>query len=525
MAKLGLILGDQLNRDHAVLSALDAGCDRLVMGEVMDEVRYVPHHVQKVLLIFSAMRHHAAWLREQGWSLNYHAFDASSPVRSFTDLVARELDAGDIDEVLVSWPGEWRVLNEIEGWAAQFKIEVTLLPDSRFVSPLEDFNRWAEGRKQLRMEYFYRQMRKTTGLLMDGDEPIGGAWNFDADNRKGWPAKSPPPVPTVRGFADDPVVAEVKASLGLDGESSADRQAELGLFGESASFDYPVTPEQAALALDDFIAHRLPQFGDYQDALADRSNTDNAVFLFHSRLSSSLNLGLLSPLQVCQAAEQAWREGAAPLNAVEGFIRQVIGWREYVRGIYWYLMPEYAERNALGHDQPLPSWYWTGKVGMRCLQQAIQSTREHAYAHHIQRLMVTGNFALLFGIDPKAINEWYLAVYIDAYEWVELPNVSGMVMHADGGVLASKPYAASGKYIQRMGDHCKHCRYKVTETLGEQACPFNALYWDFLDRHRDTLASNPRMGMMYRNLDRMDEEKRSAIRERADALKVRVEAL
>lgn len=515
MAKLGLILGDQLNRDHAVLTALDAGCDRLVMGEVMDEVRYVPHHVQKVLLIFAAMRHHAAWLRDQGWTLSYHAFDAASSVGSFTDLVARELEAGDITEVVVSWPGEWRVLNEIERWAEKLKVTVTLLPDQRFVGSLEAFNDWAEGRKQLRMEYFYRQMRKHTGLLMEGDEPVGGAWNFDADNRKGWPAKNAPEVPAVRGFADDPIVAEVRARLG----------PELGLFGEADGFDYPVTAEQAALALADFIAHRLPRFGDYQDALADEAQADNAVFLFHSRLSSSLNLGLLSPLQVCQAAEQAWHEGAAPLNAVEGFIRQVIGWREYVRGIYWHLMPEYAERNSLGHDQPLPSWYWSGKVGMRCLQQAIQSTRQHAYAHHIQRLMVTGNFALLLGIEPKAISEWYLAVYIDAYEWVELPNVLGMVMHADDGVLASKPYAASGKYIQRMGGHCKHCRYQVSETVGEQACPFNALYWDFLERHRASLAGNPRMGMMYKNLDRMDEPKRIAIRERADWLREHIEQL
>ena len=514
MAKLGLILGDQGNPDHAVLAALDPQCDHLVMGELLDEARYVPHHIKKVALIFAAMRHHAQRLRGLGWALHYQRFDPDSAVRSFTDLVAEALKVGEIDEVVVSWPGEWRVLAEIDTWSERFSLPVTLLPDTRFIARLEDFNAWAEGRKQLRMEYFYRQMRQRTGLLMEDGQPAGGEWNYDADNRKGWKAKTAPPRRPPVGFADDPVMQAVVSEL-----RAAQAQG-LYWFGELDGLDYPVTPEQAALALTDFIDHRLCWFGDYQDAMA-----DGEVFLFHSRLSSSLNLGLVSPLQVCQAAEQAWKDGRAPLNAVEGFIRQVIGWREYVRGIYWHFMPDYAEMNSLGHDQSLPSWYWSGQVRMRCLNQAIAATRQHAYAHHIQRLMVTGNFALLLGVEPKAICEWYLAVYIDAYDWVELPNTLGMVMHADGGIMASKPYAASGKYIQRMGDHCQHCPYQVNEVLGDTACPFNALYWDFLSRHRDSLARNPRMGMMMRNLDRMDQDKLAAIQQRAAWLREQVETL
>ncbi len=508
MARLGLIFGDQLNRNHALLEQLDAKRDRLLFGEVAEEAGYVPHHGQKIALIFAAMRHFAGELEATGWRVDYHRLDIDSDIRSFTDLVAAACRCHDIEEIVVSWPGEWRVLEQVRAWEKRLGVAVTVLPDIRFLNPLEHFERWAEGRKQLRMEFFYRNMRRSTGLLMDGDQPVGGEWNLDAANRKRW--KGEPPAAQPMRFSPDETTSEVLELVGT----------ELKYFGELDGFDYPVTPAQARRALTHFVKQALPWFGDFQDALPDGED-----YLFHSRLSSSLNLGLLSPLEVCQAAEQAWRDGAAPLNAVEGFIRQIIGWREYVRGLYWLKMPEYAHMNALEADQPLPSWYWSGKTGMRCLQRAIDATRRNAYAHHIQRLMVTGNFALLLGVVPKEICDWYLAVYADAYDWVELPNTLGMVMHADGGIMASKPYAASGKYIQRMGDHCKHCAYKVADTVGEKACPFNALYWDFLARHEKQLAANPRMKMMYRNLERMDSDRLSAIRQRARQIRREVESL
>ncbi|MEE4639920.1 MAG: cryptochrome/photolyase family protein [Wenzhouxiangella sp.] len=506
MSRVGLILGDQLNGDHAVLAALNRKTDRIVMGELIDETTYVRHHGQKIALVFSAMRHFREELRGEGWTVAYHEFDPGSEVRSFTDLVRSAVESDTGDEIVVSWPGEWRVLEEIRAWEQQLGVPVTVLPDRRFLNPLEDFESWAEGRKQLRMEFFYRQMRRRTGLLMDGDEPVGGSWNFDADNRKRW--RGDPPSASPMRFTADETTEQILALV----------SEHIPYFGLLEGFDYPVTRTQARRALTHFISSALPNFGDFQDALPDEED-----YLFHSRLSSSLNLGLLSPMEVCEAAEKAWKSGHAPLNAVEGFIRQVIGWREYIRGIYWLKMPDYAEQNSLDNDQPLPDWYWTGKTHMRCLERAIDATRRNAYAHHIQRLMVTGNFALLLGVVPKEICEWYLAVYADAYDWVELPNTLGMVMHADGGLLASKPYAASGKYIQRMGDHCANCRYKVSETVGEDACPFNALYWDFLDRHRARFEPNPRMKMMYRNVDRMEPDRLDAIRKRAEEIRAKVD--
>ncbi len=508
MARLGLILGDQLNANHSVLDALNPACDRLVMGEVIDEASHVPHHVKKVVLVFAAMRHRARELKDQGWALDYHPFDPKSEIRSFGDLLDGVVDAHPIDEVVIAQPGEWRVLEHLQNWAGERGMPLTVLPDRRFVSPLEAFDDWAAGKKQLRMEFFYRKIRQRTGFLMDGGEPAGGVWNLDADNRKKWSGE--PPAPKVKGFKPDETTQAVIAAV----------SAQLESFGSIEGFDYPVTAQQAEQALADFIDNRLPYFGDFQDALDDGED-----YLFHSRLSSSLNIGLLDPTAVCQAAEQAWSAGRAPLNAVEGFIRQIIGWREFIRGVYWHLMPEYGERNTLGHDQPLPEWYWSGDTQMRCLAKAVDQTQREAYAHHIQRLMVTGNFALLLGVLPKDICDWYLAVYIDAYEWVELPNTLGMVMHADGGVVGSKPYAASGKYIDRMGNHCKHCRYRVKDTLGEEACPFNALYWDFLMRHREKFESNNRMRMMYRNVDRMDEARRAAIQERAEWIRINVNTL
>lgn len=508
MARLGLILGDQLNANHAVLDELDPATDSLLMGEVADEASYVPHHIKKIVLIFSAMRHRAQDLKNAGWNLHYHLFDPHGEIKSFSDLLDAQLERAPFDALLVAQPGEWRVLNQLQIWAESHNVALKVLPDRRFIDDLSVFNGWAEGKKQLRMEFFYRLMRQKTGYLMIDGEPVGGVWNLDADNRKPW--KGDPPVVPIKGSTPDAITQSVMDEL---------RDA-WPTFGDIDGFDYPVTANEAMQALDEFIAHRLVAFGDFQDALVDGED-----YLFHSRISSAMNIGLLDPMVVCEKVIAAHSKGMAPLNAVEGFVRQIIGWREFIRGIYWRFMPEYAERNSLGHDQALPDWYWTGKTQMRCLAQAIDATKRNAYAHHIQRLMVTGNFALLLGVIPEAICRWYLAVYIDAYEWVELPNTLGMVMHADGGVVGSKPYAASGKYIQRMGDHCKHCVFNVKETVGEKACPFNALYWDFLIRHRAQFESNPRMRMMYRNVDRMAAEQQTGIEHRAQWIKDHINEL
>ena len=355
------------------------------------------------------------------------------------------------------------------------------------------------GRKSLRMEFFYREMRRGHGVLMEEDQPAGGRWNFDAENRKAMPRGVVPP--TTPSFPPDAItLAVIQMVERLFGDH----------FGSIENFSLPVTAEQAALALDHFVTERLPGFGDWQDFM----RTGDPV-LFHALISTSLNLGLLDPLSVCRAAEAAWREGLAPLNAVEGFVRQVLGWREYVRGIYWLNMPEYGRRNALGATRMLPDFYWTGETRMNCIAQVVRDTHANAYAHHIQRLMVTGNFALLAGLDPDHVDEWYLIVYADAYQWVEMPNVRGMALFADGGIMGSKPYAASGAYINRMSDYCGRCGYDPKQSVGPRACPFNALYWDFIDRNAQRLGGNPRMAMPLRTLERMAPEKIAGLRSQA----------
>ncbi|GAB4182162.1 MAG: cryptochrome/photolyase family protein [Wenzhouxiangellaceae bacterium] len=501
MSRLCLVLGDQLSRQLSSLQAIDAETDHVVMAEVSDEATYVPHHPKKIVFIFSAMRHFAETLREAGYRVTYYRYGSHS--HASLEAVLRDAceDAG-IDEIVVTQCGEWRLHEQMQTWSDQLERTVTILPDERFLCPLEDFADWAEGRKQYRMEYFYREMRKRSGLLMDGDEPVGGSWNYDESNRKAWKGEPQPPEPL--RHEPDQITSEV---LTLVKETFTDH------YGQAEPFWFAVTAEQAQENLDHFIARALPNFGDYQDAMS-----VDQPFLFHSLISMYLNAGLLEPLAVCRAAEQAWRDGKAPLNAVEGFIRQIIGWREYVRGLYWLLMPDYAEHNYFSAQRDLPDFYWSGETRMACVAAAVTVTMEEAYAHHIQRLMVTGNLALLLGLEPKQVCDWYLAVYADAYEWVELPNTLGMALFGDGGVMASKPYAASGNYIKRMSDYCSGCYYRVAETTGERACPYNALYWNFLDRHRDLLADNPRMAMMYRNLERMDEDKLAAINERSEWL-------
>lgn len=469
------------------------------MAEVAAEADYVPHHKKKLAFVFSAMRHAAEGWAKAGWQLDYIELDDPENSGSLFGEVERAVKRHKPDVLRVTAPGEYRLKEEISSWAKRLDLKVEVLEDSRFLCSTADFDRWAEGRKQLRMEYFYREMRRRTGLLMEGNQPAGGRWNFDAENRK--PAKEDLFMPQPHRLRPDAVTAEV---LDLVEKRFPDR------FGRLRPFWFAVTRAQALTALERFIEEALPRFGDYQDAML-----EGQPFLYHSVLSLYLNAGLLDPLEVCRRVEAAYLEGDAPLNAAEGFIRQIIGWREYVRGIYWHFMPDYLERNALEATRDLPGFYWSAETDMACLKAAIGQTRDEAYAHHIQRLMITGNFAMLAGVDPKQVHAWYLAVYADAYEWVELPNTLGMSQFADGGLLASKPYAASGNYINKMSDYCSVCRYDVKQKTGEGACPFNSLYWDFLHRNEAQLRSNRRLVPAYRTWDRMKPETQADHRQSA----------
>ncbi len=500
MATLRLILGDHLTREIAALDGLAAG-DVVLMVEVADETTYVPHHKQKIAFILSAMRHFAEELRQEGIAVDYVRLDDPENSGSFGGEVKRALARHAVDRIVVTEPGEWRVRAMMEAWAGETGLPVEIREDDRFVCSRGRFSRWAEGRKGFRMEFFYREMRRETGLLMEEDKPVGGQWNYDAENRKALPKEARPPR-RLR-FSPDAVTREV---MDLVGARFADH------FGDLEPFGWAVTRADALKALDHFITEALPQFGDVQDAMK-----RGEPFLYHGLLSPYLNVGLLTAREVCLAAETAYRRGQAPLNAAEGFIRQILGWREYVRGIYWHRMPDYAETNALGADRPLPWFYWSGETDLACIAEVVGETRRNAYAHHIQRLMVTGNFALLAGIRPSEVEAWYLAVYADAFDWVELPNVHGMVMFADGGLLASKPYAASGAYIDRMSDYCAGCAYDPKIKVGEGACPFNLLYWNFIDANAQTLKGNPRMAMPYRTWEGMDGGRKAQILKEARA--------
>lgn len=493
------VLGDQLSPALSSLRDIDPADAVILMMEVAEETRYVRHHKAKIAFLFAAMRHHAERLRQDGWHVDYVTLDDPDNSGSFTGEVARAIARHAPDRIVATEAGEWRVAAMMDAWETLYGLPVNIRPDDRFLASHADFARWAEGRRELRMEYFYREMRRRTGLLMDGDRPAGGQWNYDKENRK--PPQRDLTMPRPLYFAPDAVTREV---LALVEARFADHP------GSLAGFGYAVTAADAARQAAHFLAHALPRFGDYQDAML-----TGEPYLWHSILSPYLNVGLLDPLDLCRRAEAEYRGGRAPLNAVEGYIRQILGWREYVRGIYWREGPGYANRNFLDAHRPLPSFYWTGETDMHCLAEAIGQTLASAHAHHIQRLMVTGNFALLIGADPAAVHRWYLEIYLDAYEWVELPNTLGMSQFADGGLLGSKPYAASGAYIDRMSDYCGHCRYDVKQRTGLDACPFNALYWDFLARNRERLGRNQRLAMPYRNWDRMDEGTRVDLRAQA----------
>ena len=499
---LRLVLGDQLSREMSSLRDCTKSQDKILLAEVREEATYVKHHKKKIVLLFSAMRHFAKALSEDGYDVIYRRYNDESNQGSLLNEVKHACSQHSFDRVIVTFPGEYRVLKSMQQWQNQLGIPVEICDDDRFIATLEQFSEWADGRKQWRMEYFYREMRKLTGLLMEGDKPIGGKWNYDQDNRKSLPADVSPPKPYT--VSPDDITSEVIELVEAEFENH---------MGEAKDFNYAVTRDEALKVLDQFIDQRFNQFGDYQDAMREGN-----VWLFHSHLSYYLNCGLLLPMEVMKAAEQAYFDGTAPLNAVEGFIRQILGWREYVRGFYWHCMPGLKQENYFNHQRKLPDFYWSGHTNMNCMRQCIGDTKRHAYAHHIQRLMVIGNFSLLAGLSVAEVNEWYLLVYADAFEWVEMPNVSGMILFADGGNLASKPYVASGQYINRMSDYCKNCGYAVSKKTGKNACPFNYLYWDFLIKHRDKLSKNHRMGLIYKSLDRMSTETIDAMQAQAEQL-------
>ena len=505
MANLLLVLGDQLSTDLASLS--HATCDDLiVMGELKVEATYVRHHPKKIALIFSAMRHFAIELRERGLQVEYHEYDPESETASFTDLIQQALaqNPNRFSKILLTFPGEVRVLKEFKRWQDDLELPVEILDDTRFFVTPKAFKEWAGDKNQLTMEHFYRWQRQTTDVLMEGDEPVGGQYNFDKQNREPPKQKLNPPK------AYDPRPDEITLEV-LDLV-----EAHFGShFGDLRPFHLGVNRREALEFLNRFIEERFEHFGAYQDAMM-----AGEPFMYHSLISFYLNIGLLSAREVVEKAEAALETGA-PINSVEGFIRQILGWREFVRGVYWLKSPDYESKNLLNHQRALPSFFWSESLEtdthMTCLRESIGQTREHAYAHHIQRLMVIGNFCLLAGINPREVQEWYLAVYADAFEWVELPNVVGMILYADDS-FATKPYAASGAYINRMSNYCKDCHYTVSHKNGDSACPFNYLYWNFFLRHQERFdGNNPRLNRTYAPLNRFDDKKIQCIQSDAQS--------
>ena len=505
LRQLVVVLGDQLDADAAAFDGFDAALDAVWMAEVAEESTHVWSGKVRTTLFLSAMRHFAGELRTAGRRVHYTALDDAGNRGSLRAQLQADIERLRPQGLVMTAPGDWRVLQALREAAQAHGLPLDVREDRHFFCSVREFAAHARGRESLRLEYFYREMRQRHGVLMQGDAPEGGRWNFDAENREAFGATGPGQVPERTGFSPDAITREVAALV----------ESRFGSHpGRLTGFAWPVTRAQALEALQRFVAERLPSFGRWQDAM-----WPGEPWLYHSHLSAALNLKLLNPREVVAAAVEAYRAGAASLASVEGFVRQILGWREYVRGIYWTRMPGYGELNGLDAHEDLPAWYWTGETDMACLRDALAQTLAHGYAHHIQRLMVTGLFALMYGVQPQQVHAWYLAVYVDAVEWVELPNTLGMSQYADGGLMASKPYVATGKYIQRMSPYCAGCRYDPAQRSGERACPFTTLYWDFLMRHATRLASNPRMALQVKNVARLDTAQVVAIRERAAAIR------
>jgi len=504
MATMHLVLGDQLDATSTFFDAV-AEDEPVVLMELDAEATFVRQHQHRVVLFFSAMRHFRDALEERGLRVVYSAIDDEDNAGDFRRELGRRIEELGAELVRVREPGDWRVREGIEAACDDADIELEIVADDHFLCSTQEFAEWREGRKLVLLEHFYRHLRKRDGVLMEDGEPTGERWNFDKENRESFGKDGPPDYPAPPSHRPDAITEEV---IALVTERYGDHP------GDATSFALPVTRRQARYALKRFVEDRLPTFGTHQDAMA-----AGRPFLSHSRLSTALNLQLLHPREVIEAAEEAYRGGQAPIAAVEGFVRQVLGWREFVRGIFMTAMPEYAERNALEAHGELPESYWTGETEMVCVRESMAAVLEHGYAHHIQRLMVLGLYAMLLGVDPYRVHEWHLAMYADAIDWVSLPNVLGMSQYGDGGLVGTKPYAASGAYIDRMSDYCKECRFSPKKATGEDGCPITTLYWDFLARHRDRLDDNRRMNFQLKNVDRKDRDELDAIRERARELR------
>jgi deoxyribodipyrimidine photolyase-related protein len=509
MAILRLILGDQLHYGHSWFQHVDSQVTYLLI-EARSETDYVHHHIQKVAAFFSAMRQFAAHIQKQGHQVQYIHLDDDHNKGSIEENLLAILQG--FDRLEYQLPDEWRLDQILTGLAQKIGISVGIADTEHFLTKREDLAQFFSGKKTYLMESFYRHMRVRYQVLMQASgEPEGAQWNYDHDNRHKWTGH--PAVPTMPSIQNN--VSEIVDMIHHQGVSC------LGEI-EPKALAWPLNRAQALVLLEHFTQHLLPHFGTYQDAM----HTSDA-YLFHSRLSFALNIKLLHPLEVVRAVEAAYhaQKQSISLAQAEGFIRQIIGWREYMRGVYWAKMPGYAQLNYFHHSNPLPSWYWTAETKMNCLHHAIKGSLQQAYAHHIQRLMVTGNFALLAGINPTEVDAWYLGIYIDAIEWVEITNTRGMSQYADGGIVGSKPYVSSANYIDKMSNYCGSCYYLKKEKLGDRACPFNSLYWHFYNRNRALLERNPRIGMMYRTWDKMSDEQKEAILSQANKLLQQLEQL
>lgn len=496
---LRLIFCDQLSFSISSLNDISTH-DTVLMCELREEVTRVKHHPKKIALWFASMRHFAEDLKNKGISVRY--VDFANPLNSHNldEEVKRAVYDLSTEKIIVTEPSEYHLHQRVKSWKNYLNVDLEIRIDDRFLCSKDEFQKWAISKKELRMEYFYRNIRQKYNILMESNNsPTGGLWNYDKENRKP-PSSNIIPIKRISHKKSD-ILKNVLEIV---------RNNFNHHFGDLDPFHYAITREQALIELDHFIDHILSSFGDYQDAMM----IGNA-YLYHSLLSSYINIGLLLPLEICNKAEMAYRNGKVSLNSAEGFIRQILGWREFIRGIYWLKMPEYANLNTLNASNPLPNFYWGGKTNMMCVSESVSHTKIHSYSHHIQRLMVTGNFALLASLDVKDVQEWYLAVYSDAYEWVEMPNTLGMALFGDGGIVASKPYAASGQYINKMSNFCKNCYYDVKDITGPKACPFNSLYWNFLQNHKESFSKNPRLSFMYATWDKFPYEKKFAIISRA----------
>jgi deoxyribodipyrimidine photolyase-related protein len=496
------ITGDQCSPHHSALAASDPAQTVVLMIESIARGGMIRYHKRKLVLIYASMRSFARELRAKGWTVDYHA---ESP--DFAAAFEEHLRRYRPECIRMMQQSEYGPAQRFAALIAKHGLALEVTPHCNFISTKDEFDRLFGGKTRLTMETFYRAMRRKTHLLMDpSGEPEGGAWNFDAENRL-------PPKDGMRFRAPfvPPLHAQTREAIAMVERHFGDHPGEIG------AFDLPVTRADALAAARDFIEHRLDDFGPYEDAMLAGERVLN-----HSRLSAAINVGLLHPLELCEMAQAAYYNGAVKLQSAEGFIRQLIGWREFIWQIYWRFMPEYRERNALGADLPLPSMYWTGETEMRCMSEVLRDVRETGWTHHIPRLMVLGNFGLIAGIVPQQLNDWFWAMFVDGYDWVMVPNVIGMTLHADGGIVGTKPYAASANYIDKMSNYCKSCRYDRKDATGENACPFNTFYWDFIGRNHARFAKNQRMTMIVRSYERMDEAKRRAIARRASALRAQL---